>query len=65
MGLSDKLIDEWEEVFDEMDVTKFTDAPPNHDQAKTLALRLAKIVSVTYQGSPVAREAAARTAPKS
>jgi hypothetical protein len=56
-GLQDKLLDQWEKVFEEMDVTKFTDQLPEKDVAKSLSERLSSIVGASYANSPVGREA--------
>lgn len=60
LGLSDNLIDQWEIVFDEMDIVKFTDQLPERETARGLGERLSQLVTVSYSNSPVAREEAQR-----
>lgn len=63
VGLSTELIDKWEKIFEEMDVTKFTDQLPETNGALSLSARLSQLVAASYRMSPVAREAlAAQTA---
>lgn len=57
LGLSDELIDKWEKVFEEMDVTKFTDQVPEQNAALSLSARLSQLAAMTYRVSPVARQA--------
>ncbi|MBI3542251.1 MAG: hypothetical protein HY075_03115 [Deltaproteobacteria bacterium] len=56
LGMGVELVDQWERVFDEMDVVKFTDQLPATDAAKALGGRLSQIVAQSWARSPVARE---------
>jgi hypothetical protein len=58
LGMADSTVDEWEKIFDEMDVVKFTDQIPASDVARGIASRLGGLVTVSYTTSPVAREEA-------
>ncbi|MBI2607101.1 MAG: hypothetical protein HYW49_13585 [Deltaproteobacteria bacterium] len=53
---SKTLVEQWSAVFDEMDVTKFTDQVPQLDRARDLSARLAALAAATWRASPVARE---------
>lgn len=50
------LAEQWSAVFDEMDVTKFTDQVPPLDPARDLSARLAALAAASWRASPVARE---------
>lgn len=64
LGLSNELVAKWEKIFDEMDVTKFTDQTPESNAALSLSARLSQLVAATYRLSPVAREAIAVMTPE-
>jgi hypothetical protein len=56
MGMGVDLIDQWERVFDDMDVVKFTDQVPPLEMARAIAGRLSQVVTLSYAKSPFARE---------
>jgi len=57
LGLSNDLRDQWKQVFEEMDIVKFTDQAPQIEPALSLSERIAGLVRMSYKDSPVAREA--------
>ncbi len=56
LGMSMDLVDQWERLFDEMDITKFTDQVPEVEGARSLGSRLSAIVAPSYSRSPVMAE---------
>lgn len=64
LGLSNELVEKWQKIFEEMDVTKFTDQTPEQNGALSLSARLSQLVASTYRVSPVAREAIALSTPE-
>jgi hypothetical protein len=57
LGLSQEIAQKWASLFEEMDITKFTDQTPEYNAALSLSARLSQLVSTTYRVSPVGREA--------
>ena len=62
LGMAMELVDQWERLFDEMDITKFTDQVPESEVARSLGGRLSAVVSQSYSRSPVMAELLAQQA---
>ena len=53
-----QMIEQWKNIFEEMDIVKFTDHRPQADHAKETAVRLATLVAAAWKLSPAYKETA-------
>lgn len=56
LGMSSEIIKQWQKIFDEMDIVKFTDQTPETLVASSLGERLSQIVAMSWSKSPAAHE---------
>lgn len=56
LGMRLELLDQWERIFDEMDVVKFTDQSPELETARSVSGRLGQLVTQSWVMSPAHRE---------
>ncbi len=56
IGMPQSMADQWRLIFEEMDVTKFTDQKPDTEKAAELSGRLSEMANSSWKLSPAYRE---------